>query len=434
MPSPAQKPQVAYLVNQYPKTSHAWMRREIEAMAAAGVEVERISVRRVNEPLVDPGDLAEAEQTRVLLDGGAAQAAPKLVLATLFTALTRPIRFLKACALASSIGIRHPKGWLFQFVYLVEACLFLRMIAGSGTTHVHAHFGTNSATVAMLAKELGGPGFSFTFHGPEIFEHLSHKGLREKLHRSEFAVAISHHGRSALTRWSDPDHWSKLHLIHCGVDERFLDEPFTPPPANSRLVCVARLSPVKGHVVLLEAVSRLVAEGLDPQLAFVGGGEFEERVRSEAQRLGVAERIEWLGWLGGEEVKREILASKAMVLPSFDEGLPVVFMESLALARPVISTYIAGIPELVETGSTGWVVPAGSVDDLTAALRSCLTADESELSELGRTGQKRVRAEHDARIEAGKLAQLFREPALRSQAPKIERERGQGEDPARDRA
>lgn len=431
MSSSAQPTQVAYLVNQYPKTSHAWMRREIEAMSAAGVEVERISVRRVNEPLVDPGDLAEAEKTRVLLDGGAAQAAPRLLFATLFTALTRPLRFLKACALASSIGVRHPKGWLFQFVYLVEACLFLRMIAGTGATHVHAHFGTNSATVAMLAKELGGPGFSFTFHGPEIFEHLSHKGLREKLHRSEFAVAISHHGRSALKRWSDPDHWSKLHLIHCGVDERFLDEPFTAPPENSRLVCVARMSPVKGHVVLLEAVSRLVAEGLDPKLAFVGGGDFEDRVRSEAQRFGVAERIEWLGWLGGEEVKREILASKAMVLPSFDEGLPVVFMESLALARPVISTYIAGIPELVETGSTGWVVPAGSVDHLTDALRACLTAEGAELSQLGRTGQERVRAEHDARTEAGKLAQLFREPGLRAQAPKLERERGQGEDPAR---
>ncbi|CAN0466986.1 unnamed protein product, partial [Scytosiphon promiscuus] len=179
----------------------------------------------------------------------------------------------------------------------------------------------------------------------------------------------------------------------------------------------------KGHVVLLEAVSRLVAEGLDPQLAFVGGGDFEERVRAEAKRFGVAERIEWLGWLGGEEVKREILASKAMVLPSFDEGLPVVFMESLALARPVISTYIAGIPELVETGSTGWVVPAGSVDHLTAALRDCLTADGAELSQLGRSGQKRVRAEHDARTEAGKLAQLFREPELRARAPQLERER-----------
>lgn len=429
--SPAQPTQVAYLVNQYPKTSHAWMRREIEAMAAAGVEVQRISVRRVNEPLVDPGDQAEAEKTRVLLDGGALQAAPRLLFATLLCALTRPLHFLKTLALASSIGKRHPKGWLFQFVYFAEACLFLRMIAGTGANHVHAHFGTNSATVAMFAKSLGGPGYSFTFHGPEIFEHLSHRGLREKLHRADFAVAISHHGRSALKRWSDPDHWSKLHLIHCGVDERFLDEPFTAPPDNSRLVCVARLSPVKGHVVLLEAVARLVAEGLDPRLAFVGGGDFEERVRSEAQRLDVAERIEWLGWMSGEEVKREIQASKAMVLPSFDEGLPVVFMESLALARPVISTYIAGIPELVETGSTGWVVPAGSVEHLTDALRACLTADNAELARLGRTGQERVRAEHDARIEAGKLAQLFKSSDLRGQAPKIEAQRSGGDDPAR---
>jgi len=414
---------IAYLVNLYPKTSHAWMRREIDSMAAGGVEVERFSVRRVDEPLVDPDDLKEAARTRVLLDGGAVRALPRAMLAVLSVALTRPLRFCKAAALASRIGVHHPKGWSYQFLYLAEACLFLRMVTSSDCEHVHAHFGTNAATVAMLTKELGGPGYSFTFHGPEISEHLSHRGLREKLHRAEFAVAISHHGRSALKRWSNPSHWDKLHLIHCGVDERFLGEPFTPPATENRLVCVARLSPVKGHIVLLEAVAAVVAEGADIRLAFVGGGEFEAPVRQAAERLGLQDRIEWLGWLNGEQVKQQILKSKAMVLPSFDEGLPVVCMESLALARPVISTYIAGIPELVETDATGWVVPAGSVSHLTDALRACVAASPQELERLGRAGRDRVRAEHDARVEAKKLAQLFCEPTLRDQAPRLERER-----------
>ena len=416
------KSRVGYLVNLYPKTSHAWMRREIQAMAAAGVEVERFSVRRVDEPLVDPADVAEAEQTRVLLDGGALRSLPRALWAVLLVSLTRPVRLLQAAALASRVGVRHPKGWLFQFFYLAEACLFLRMIAGRDLQHVHAHFGTNAATVAMLTHALGGPTYSFTFHGPEIFEHLSHRGLREKLHRAAFAVAISHHGRSALKRWSDPAHWNKLHLIHCGVDASFLDAPATPLPQTNRLVCVARMSPVKGHIVLLEAVAQLVTEGVDLQLAFVGGGAFEAHVRDAAARLGVADRVEWLGWLDGEQVQRQILRAKAMVLPSFDEGLPVVFMESLALGRPVISTYIAGIPELVETGETGWAVPAGSVPHLADALRACVQAAPEELTRLGDNGRARVREGHDARAEATKLAQLFLDPARRSDAPRTERD------------
>ncbi|MEC8253079.1 MAG: glycosyltransferase [Planctomycetota bacterium] len=405
--SPQQPRRIAYLVNLYPKTSHAWMRREIAAMAAAGFAVERFSVRRVDEPLVDPDDVAEAKKTRVLLDGGALAALPRALLAVLFVAVTRPVRLLKAAALAFHVRVGHPKGLLFQLFYLAEACLFLRMLAGRDVAHVHAHFGTNAASVAMLTNALGGPGYSFTFHGPEIFEHLSHRGLRQKLHRAEFAVAISHHGHSALKRWSDPSHWDKLHLIRCGVDARFLDEPATPPPAAHRLLCVARMSPVKGHLVLLEAAAEVIQGGADLRLAFVGDGDFAVTVRSAAARLGLEERIEWLGWLDGEQVKQQILRSKAMVLPSFDEGLPVVCMESLALGRPVISTYIAGIPELIETGETGWVVPAGSAPHLADALRACVAASPEELRRLGDNGRARVRAEHDAEVEANKLARLF---------------------------
>ena len=415
---------VAYLVNLYPKTSHAWLRREIESMARFGIQVDRFSIRRVDEPLVDPGDIAEAEQTRFLLDGGAGRAVLRLAAAALAVLLTRPLRLFRACMLATRIGVHHPRGLLYQFAYLAEACLFLRMIRGADLQHVHAHFGTNAATVAMLCRELGGPGYSFTFHGPEIFEHLSHRGLREKVHRAEFAVAISHHGRSALKRWTDPGHWDKLHLIRCGVDDQFSAAPPAPLPDAHRLVCVARLSPVKGHIVLLESTAELVAEGFDVQLTFVGGGDFEEHVRAAGERLGLSDRIEWLGWLDSAGVKREIDKFKAMVLPSFDEGLPVVFMESLALGRPVISTYIAGIPELVRTGETGWVVPAGSVPDLTAAMRACVTATRTELEQLGRTGRDRVRAQHDAHREAGKLAQLFCDPSSHRAAPRLERELG----------
>lgn len=395
---------VGYLVNQYPKTSHAWMRREIEGVLATGVEIDRYSIRRVDEPLVDPGDVREQAATTILLEQGALRVA----VAVLATACTRPLRFLRTLHQAWSIGKNHPRGRAFHIVYLAEACLLLRFLQRRPVGHLHAHFGTNSATVALFTNTLGGPPFSFTFHGPEIFESISPRCLRAKIHAAAFVVAISHHGFSALERWSDPDNWSKLRLIRCGTDEQFLAEKETAPPAEQRVVCVARLSPVKGHLVLLDALAKLVEQGFDPQLSLVGDGDFRPAIERRARALGVFDRIRWCGWLSGDGVRDEVLASRLMVLPSFDEGLPVVFMESLALHRPVISTYIAGIPELIENDNTGWVVPAGSVDHLVDALREALSLDDESLMKIARNGAAAVRERHDSQKEAARLAALFR--------------------------
>jgi colanic acid/amylovoran biosynthesis glycosyltransferase len=395
---------VAYLVNQYPKTSHAWIRREIHALADHGVEVVRFSVRRVSEPLVDAADRAEAERTHVLLDEGAAALA-FAVLATLFG---RPLAFARALALTLRLGWRSTRGLGLHLVYLAEACLLRRRLAERDLRHVHAHFGTNSAKVAMFCRELGGPSFSFTFHGPEVFEFPALDALREQVHRAAFSVAISHHGRSQLCRWSEVEHWPRIHLVGCGLDAGFLEAEPVPLPSEPRLVCVARLDPVKGHLVLLEALARLARRGRKPTVALVGDGALRGAIEGRARALGLAERVSFLGWLDGAGVRREIEAARAMVLPSFDEGLPVVFMEAYALGRPVLSTYIAGIPELVVPGRTGWLVPAGSVDHLEVALDELLDTPDERMEAFGAAGRREVEALHDVRTEAGRLAGHFR--------------------------
>ena len=114
------------------------------------------------------------------------------------------------------------------------------------------------------------------------------------------------------------------------------------------------------------------------------------------------------GWISSAAVRQEILASRALVLPSFAEGLPVVIMEAMALRRPVLTTYVAGIPELVRDGENGWVFPAGSVEDLAAAMEDCLARPVEQLQALGAAGFARVLERHSIDIEAGKLAELFR--------------------------
>lgn len=394
---------VAYLVNQYPKTSHAWIRREILALEATGFEIQRYSVRRVAETLVDPGDVAEATRTHFLLEEGALA----LVAAVLGQLMRAPLRFVGALRQALRQGWRSPRGLPVHFVYLAEACLLARRLEQSGAGHLHAHFASNSATVAFLTRVLGGPPYSFTFHGPEIFEFPAFAALREKIHGASFAVAISHHGRSTLMRWSDPVHWPRIHLVHCGIDSGFLDVPRRPLPERRRLVCVARLDPVKGHFVLLEALGRLLAKGMDFELDLVGGGALEADVRRCAAEQGLLERVRFLGWLDGAGVREAVLSARLMVLPSFDEGLPVVFMESYALYRPVLSTYIAGIPELVVPKESGWVVPAGSVEHLVHALEEALLADDRVLGRMAEHGRQQVAEQHDIAGEAAKLGQLF---------------------------
>src|SRR5439155_12721704 len=116
-------------------------------------------------------------------------------------------------------------------------------------------------------------------------------------------------------------------------------------------------------------------------------------------------------------VRREIESARGLVLPSFAEGLPVVLMEAMALGRPVVATYAAGIPELVRAGAHGWLVPAGSVEDLAAALRELLTTPPERLAVMGKAGAARVAERHDVAHEAGKLAALFRAAAAGGSLP-----------------
>jgi glycosyltransferase involved in cell wall biosynthesis len=162
-------------------------------------------------------------------------------------------------------------------------------------------------------------------------------------------------------------------------------------------------------MLLLEAVRQLATEGLHFKLVLVGDGPLRENIEAEIARFDLQDYIEITGWASSTEVRQQILASRALVLPSFAEGLPVVIMEALALGRPVISTYVAGIPELVEPGICGWLVPAGSLEPLTAAMKSALTSPVEKLETMGQVGAQSVASQHNALTEAKKLAALFQE-------------------------
>ncbi|MEW6074530.1 MAG: glycosyltransferase [Planctomycetota bacterium] len=394
---------IGYLTNQYPKATHSFIRREIAALEALGVEVERFTMRRAGPDLTDSLDLAEVARTHVLVNRGAPGVAADL----LRGAAAQPVRFARALRRALRLGWRSDRGLLLHLAYLGEAERLRRLARRLGIEHIHAHFGTNPPACALLANALGGPSFSFTVHGPEEFDAPRALKLRAKIAAARFTAAVAEHGRSQLWRWCDPEDRDRIEVVRCGVDEVFLGRDPAPVPDVPRLLCVGRLCAQKGHFVLLRAAARLVAAGVELELVLAGDGELRAPIEALAGRLGLRDRVRILGWIGGERVRDEILAARALVLPSFAEGLPVVIMEALALGRPVVSTFVAGIPELVVPGESGWLVPAGDADALAAALREVLAAPVGRLGAMGAAGRRRVRERHDVRQEAARLRDLF---------------------------
>lgn len=396
---------IAYLVNQYPKVSHSFVRREVAAVETCGLKVARFSIRSCESELVDGADKLEQELTKVILGIGI----QGLVSSLLRVAITRPVKFLEALRLTFKVGWHSDRGTILHLAYLAEACVVLNWFSEQEIAHVHAHFGTNSTTVAMLCRVLGGPTYSFTVHGPEEFDKATLLALEEKIKRSTFVAAVSSFGKSQIFRWCDRSLWSKIHVIHCGVDAAFLVHPHVPIPAAPRLVCIGRLSEQKGHLLLLEAAHLLAVEGLDFKLVFVGDGPLRSDIEKQIAEYGLQKHIEITGWASSEQVREQLLAARAMVLPSFAEGLPVVIMEALALNRPVISTYVAGIPELVEPGVCGWLVPPGSAETLAIAMGAALQAPLEKLEEMGKAGAERVARQHNIDLEAKKLIALFQQ-------------------------
>ncbi|MGL4500473.1 MAG: glycosyltransferase, partial [Planktothrix sp.] len=265
---------VAYLVNQYPKVSHSFIRREILALEAQGVEIRRFSIRSLESELVDQGDLEEYQKTQFILNVGIGG----LLWNFFRVLLTHPQRFWRAVGLTLKLGWGSERGIILHLVYLAEACVLLNQLSEAPVEHLHVHFGTNSTTVALLCNALGGPPYSFTIHGPEEFDKPQAIALPEKIKRAKFVVAISSFGKSQIQRWCDYQDWSKIHIVHCGVDPLFLDHSFVPLPSEPRFVCVGRLSEQKGHLILIEALSQLVAMGLKCKLIFVGDGPLRNQI------------------------------------------------------------------------------------------------------------------------------------------------------------
>ena len=391
---------IAYLMNTYPLISTTFIRREIEALERRGLTIRRYAMRKWDGVLVDPRDIAEVERTHYILSGNAGG----LVKAFFRELINNPGGLAKAMGPWWSL-VRSARGGLVRHAaYLMEACYFRQLMAADKIDHVHVHFLTNATAVAMLSRIMGGPSYSATVHGPDELTDAPLLEFPQKIQHAAFIAAISNFCKSQLIRFSSIAAAEKIKIVHCGLNMDDFDT--SAPPDNQTLVCVGRLCPQKGQAQLPAIAASLRDEFPGLKLILVGDGESRGAVEAEIARCCVGEQVIIKGWMGNSAVREAVRNARAFLLPTFAEGLPVVIMEALALGRPVISTYVAGIPELVDAGC-GWIVPAGDADALTAAMREALSATPEQLAAKGREGRARIEHAHDVDKEAAKLAALF---------------------------
>lgn len=393
---------IAYLTGEYPRASDTFIQREVAHLRALGHDVLTCSIRTTGaEHLVGPEQRAEHARTFKVLE---AMRNPFTLLRAHGRWMRTPGRYLAALCLAWRTAPKGIRGRLYNLIYFAEAGVLATHLADAQVTHLHNHIAKASCTVAMLVGALSGIPWSVTLHGPDIFFEPHHWRIDEKVARATFVACISQFCRSQVMCFADAADWHKLHIVHCGID------PARYAPKTSKtgatLLFVGRLTPVKGVPLVIEAVSRLVAQHPMLKLRLVGDGPDRAALEADVAQRGLQDRVAFLGYQSQAEVAEELAQADVFVLPSFAEGVPVVLMEAMASHLPVITTRIAGIPELVEDGVSGSLVPPGNVDALTSALDHILS-DPARRHAYGTAGRRAVTRGYDGQQEAKWLSELI---------------------------
>ncbi|MCC5822456.1 MAG: glycosyltransferase family 4 protein [Phycisphaerales bacterium] len=394
---------MTYFTNLYPAVSHTFVRRELEALELMGYAVQRLSLRTA-PGLTHPRDVFEAGQTTAMLR----LAWPRMAIHMLSCFVRRPSACVRCWVFGLRLRARTGTGLLKMLAYLLEAMVLCELCRAHGSRLLRVHFGGNGAVIARLARRMGGPAYAVAYHGPEEFEEPGRWDIAGTVAESAFVTAISEHACEAVRRASPRAIWDKIHIVPCGVGEPFLRPEPLPGPGRRMLCVVARLTARKGLGLLIEAMADEVVSGADLGLEVIGDGELMEELISAVEKRGLGERVSFRGALGEERVRETMIASHGLVLPSLREGLPVVLMEAMGLGRPVIASRVDGVPELVEDGLHGWLVPPGDREALAGALRVFAHCDAGTLGAMGMEASRQVRERHDIACAARRLDGVIR--------------------------
>jgi glycosyltransferase involved in cell wall biosynthesis len=278
-----------------------------------------------------------------------------------------------------------------------NALYFAEFFARNNVDHVHVHFANRAAHTALFLKEISGIPFSITAHGQDFMKDLgSDDLLREICAAAEFVAAETDYSRDLL-RQRCPDSAAKVHRIYNGIDLEHFPIPASAPINNPmpRIISIGRLVAFKGFEHLIDACAEIARLGFDFVCEIIGDGPLHDTLQAKIDMLNLSSRVNLLGSLSQQVVIEKLQTADIFALASVTDAqgasdvFPTVILEAMASARPVISTRLAGIPELVMHGQTGVLVSPGDIAALIQALEQLLRDAELRLR-YGRAGRARI--------------------------------------------
>jgi glycosyltransferase involved in cell wall biosynthesis len=366
--------QIAYVTSRFLLVSETFILRELDAVAAQGLDITVIALFPTPRGPSHDGAARWESRTR--------RARPSEVAHSLAWWAVRSPRRLAGTFAEVAMGHGRSPGLLVRaLVTAAIASHHARWAAGRGIRRVHAHYATYGALCAWVVKRLAGVPYTFTAHAHDLY--VDQHFLAQKVAGADAVIAVSEYNRRFLADYGG-DAVTPVVVVRCGidVDSYPFRERTVPAEGEVRGLCVASLQDYKGHRVLLDALAG------DPgglgriSFTFAGSGPLADDLRRRADRLGLDGRVTFAGAMSEQDVRAALDRADLFVLPSIVapsgqmEGLPVALMEAMASGVPVVSTRVSGIPELVRDGETGLLAEPGDPPGLARAMRDVLDAPD----------------------------------------------------------
>lgn len=398
---------VAYLVSRFPKLTETFILFEMNALESLGVRLELFPLIHHQEGVVHP----EAE-TWVQRAHYRNWYDPRLALSLLYWLIRAPFKTLGLWFRVFSAYRLKPKYLLRSMLTLWLGFDFARQMARLGIVHIHAHWATYPATAAYLIHQLTGIPYSLTAHAHDIY--VDQTMLGEKIRSAAFVVTISEHNRRYLIQQFGSD--EKIQLLHCGVDTNQFIPPESRENETFKIICIGALEEKKGHHYLVEALKEVLDRGISFRCLLVGEGPLRETLNHQIREARLEGQVVLLGGLPRSKIIELLKGVDVMVLPSVrlesgkQEGIPVALMEGMAMELPVIATRISGVPELVEDGVNGLLVPEKDPAALAAAILAVYQDPESR-RRFGINARKVVLADFNLHKSAQVLYSLIQQAA-----------------------
>jgi len=396
---------LAYLVSEYPGVSHTFILREIRRLRAMNSDIRVASINECRKPTAEltEDERQEMAATYYVKKAGMSGASR----AHLFVLASRPIAYLRGLGFALRLAGGDIKRLVLAIFYFVEAVMLGRWMERQGLRHVHVHFANPAAQVALIASRVFAIRYSLTVHGPDEFYDAQGHNLTEKVAGATFVCCISYFAISQLKLLSPPSEWSKFELTPLGVDPKvFAPCPFRFVPAPFEILCVGRLVAAKGQHILIEAIDRIVHQDFCVRLRLVGDGPERKPLELEVRRRGLSEHVIFEGSVNQDRIREFYRGADAFALASFAEGVPVVLMEAMAMEIPCVTTYVGGIPQLIQNEVDGLLVAPSDVNALTFAIKR-LIGDPALRIRLATAARERVFNHYNLGPNVSRLRAIF---------------------------